>query len=163
MQLSTRTATNMTLQKRDNWDRRYMDLATHFAQWSKDLRKKVGAVAIGSHGQILAQGFNGLPRGMWDDPALMTPENKLLYTVDAEQNCIYNATLSGVSLEGSTMYVSGYPPCSTCAKGIIQSGIKIVYCNQHEYEEMANHDRWSTHLQATEKMFRSTGVLLRTL
>jgi dCMP deaminase len=151
----------MHLAKRDNWDKRYMDLARHIATWSKDLRKKVGAVAIGNSGQILAQGYNGLPRGMWDDPALMTQENKLLYTVHAEMNCIYNASLSGVSLKGSTMYVSGFPPCSSCAQGIVQSGIQIVYCDVKDYWEMSNSDRWKDHLVASEKIFSACGVLLR--
>ena len=138
-----------------------MDLAKHFASWSKDPRKQVGAVAIGTGGQILAQGYNGLPRGMWDDPELMTQENKLMYTVHAEMNCIYNASLSGVSLKGSTLYVSGFPPCSSCAQGIIQSGIGIVYCDNDDYEEMKNTARWTEHLVATEKMFSGCGVLLR--
>ena len=43
-------------------------------------------------------------------------------------NCIYNATYNGVSLEGATIYISGLPVCSECAKGLIQVGIKrVVY------------------------------------
>jgi dCMP deaminase len=156
-------ASIMTLQKRDSWDLRYMDLATHIAGWSKDPRKKVGAVVIGEYGQILAQGYNGFPRGMFDDPNLMTPETKLLYTVHAEANCIFNASLSGVSLAGATMYVSGFPPCSSCAGGIIQSGIKVVYCNSKDKKEMEQNDDWAESLKATERMFLSTGVRLRTI
>jgi deoxycytidylate deaminase len=41
-------------------------------------------------------------------------------------NAIYNATYSGTSLDGATLYVYGLPICSECAKGIIQVGIKKV-------------------------------------
>ena len=153
----------MTIKQRDNWDQRYMDLAGHIATWSKDPRKKVGAIAIGEHGQILAQGYNGFPRGMHDDITLMGRDTKLLYTVHAEANCIFNASLSGISLAGATMYVSGFPPCSHCAGGIIQSGIKVVYCNSQDRIEMEADDRWSESLKATERMFGQTNVRLRTI
>jgi len=43
-------------------------------------------------------------------------------------NCIYNATYNGVSLQGATLYISGLPTCSECAKGLIQVGVKrVVY------------------------------------
>jgi dCMP deaminase len=41
-------------------------------------------------------------------------------------NAIYNASLNGVSLKDSTIYVYGLPTCNECAKGIIQVGIKKV-------------------------------------
>jgi deoxycytidylate deaminase len=37
-------------------------------------------------------------------------------------NAIYNATYSGTSLDGATLYVYGLPICSECAKGIIRNG-----------------------------------------
>ena len=43
-----------------------MAMAREVAQWSKDPNTKVGAVAVGSKGQILSQGFNGFPRGILD-------------------------------------------------------------------------------------------------
>lgn len=144
-----------------SWDKRYMSLAEHIASWSKDPRKKVGAVAIGHHGQILSQGYNGPPRGMPDDVDLTQPDNKLLYTVHAEANCMFNASLSGVSLAGSTLYVSGFHPCSQCAGGIIQSGIKVVYCYRRDYDEMEASDKWRASLSAANRMFNSTGVVLR--
>ena len=53
-------------------------------------------------------------------------EEKYKYVVHGEMNCIYNACNSGVSLNGATLYVTGLPVCSECAKGIIQVGIKKV-------------------------------------
>lgn len=41
-------------------------------------------------------------------------------------NVIYNASYNGVSLDGATLYVTGLPVCSECAKGIIQVGIRKI-------------------------------------
>ena len=102
-----------------------MELAKAVASWSKDPSKKIGAVAIGSKGQVLAQGFNGFPRGIDDnDERLNDRETKYKYVVHAEMNLIYNATFNGISLDGSTVYVYGLPICSECAKGLIQVGEK---------------------------------------
>ena len=48
-------------------DERYLDLAKYFSTWSKDPSRGVSACAIGAHGQVLAQGYNGFPRGVKDD------------------------------------------------------------------------------------------------
>ncbi len=109
------------------WDKRYINLAKHIATWSKDPSTKIGAVAIGEKGQVLAQGYNGFPRGINDtDDRYMHRETKYKYVVHAEMNCIYNATYNGVSLQGATIYISGLPVCHECAKGLIQVGIKRV-------------------------------------
>ena len=55
-----------------------MELTEVVASWSKDPSKKIGAVAIGSKGQVLAQGFNGFPRGIDDnDERLNDRENEV--------------------------------------------------------------------------------------
>ena len=56
----------------DKWDIRFLELAKHISAWSKDPSTKVGCVAIGNHGQVLSQGYNGFPRGILDS------ENNLL-------------------------------------------------------------------------------------
>lgn len=114
------------------WDQRYLKLAYQIAQWSKDPSSKIGAVAVGSKGQVLSQGFNGFPRGLKDDISRLNDrEMKYKFVVHAEMNAIYNATYNGVSLDGATLYVYGLPTCSECAKGIIQVGIKrVVMPNQ---------------------------------
>jgi len=111
----------------NKWDIRYLNLAKEVSTWSKDPSSKIGAVAIGSKGQVLAQGYNGFPRGIDDSQSRYSvKEIKYKYVVHAEQNVIYNATYNGVSLDGSTLYVWGLPVCSDCAKGVIQVGIKRV-------------------------------------
>jgi dCMP deaminase len=115
--------TNVTV-----WQQRYLDLAKQVSTWSKDPSRKIGAVAVGSKGQILSQGFNGFPRGILDSADRYNDRpTKYKLVVHAEMNVIYNATFNGVSLDGASLYVYGLPVCSECAKGIIQVGIKKVF------------------------------------
>ena len=110
----------------NKWDKRYLELAERISKWSKDPSSKIGCVAIGEKGQVLAQGYNGFPRSISDNDRLENREIKLKYIVHAEMNTIFNAAFSGISLEGSTFYVVGLPCCSDCAKGIVQVGVKRV-------------------------------------
>lgn len=113
------------------WNERYMAMAKEVAQWSKDPNTKVGAVAVGDHGQILSQGYNGFPRGIFDtEERLNNRETKYKYVVHAEMNVIYNATYNGVSLYDAKLYVYGLPVCNECCKGIIQVGVREVYVAQ---------------------------------
>ena len=50
----------------NKWDIRYLELAKHISSWSKDPSSKIGAVAIGDKGQVLAQGYNGFPLNIVD-------------------------------------------------------------------------------------------------
>ena len=104
---------------KESWYSRYLDVAKIVSTWSKDPSTQVGAVAVGTKGQILAQGYNGYPRGM-DDSNYEQRELKYSRIVHAEMNCIYNASWNGVSLNEAYMFVYGMPVCHECAKGIIQ-------------------------------------------
>lgn len=138
----------------DKWVERYLDLAKEVATWSKDPSKKIGAVAIGSKGQVLAQGYNGFPRGIKDlQDRYNNRPKKYELVVHAEMNVIYNATYNGVSLNGATLYVHGLPVCSDCAKGIIQVGIKNVVMRKQEIPEM-----WKDSWQKTKEMFNEAGI-----
>ena len=109
------------------WSDKYIKLAKEISTWSKDPSTKIGAVVVGADGQILSQGFNGFPRGIKDsEERLNNRERKYELVVHGEMNAIYNASLNGVSLKDSTIYVYGLPICNECAKGIIQVGIKKV-------------------------------------
>ncbi len=133
-----------------------MAMAKEVAQWSKDPNTKVGAVAVGDKGQILSQGYNGFPRGINDsDDRLNDRETKYKFVVHAEMNVIYNATYSGVSLDGSKLYVYGLPVCSECAKGIIQVGIKEVYVAQ---ECIDLRPQWFISFQQTMDMFNEAKI-----
>lgn len=111
----------------NKWDNRYLKLAEEVSTWSKDPRKKIGAVIVGKNGQIISQGYNGFPRGVQDyESRYNDKETKLKYVVHAEANALYNALHNGMSVEGAAMYVHGLHVCHECAKAIIQSGINTV-------------------------------------
>lgn len=138
------------------WNERYMQMAKEVSLWSKDPNTKVGAIAVGDKGQILSQGYNGFPRGIFDLPERLNDrETKYKYVVHAEMNVIYNATYSGVSLDGAKLYVYGLPVCSECAKGIIQVGVKEVYVSQ-ECIDLRPH--WFESFQHTLDMFNEAGI-----
>ena len=138
-----------------DWDEKYLNLAEHISSWSKDPSTKIGAVAIGKHGQILSTGYNGFPRKIDDlEDRLNNRELKYKYTIHAEMNCIYNASLTGISLEGSTLYVTGLPICSSCALGVIQAGIKRVVMRYSS--DIA--EKWFNSGEQSVKMFMEAGV-----
>lgn len=139
------------------WRNRYLNLAKHISTWSKDPSRQIGAVAVGSKGEILAQGFNGFPRGIHDtDYRLAYREEKYKYVVHAEMNVIYNASFNGVSLDGADLYVYGLPVCNECAKGIIQVGIKRVFIlttGSNSVPEM-----WVESWNNSKSMFDEVGI-----
>lgn len=105
------------------WDWRFMDLASHVAGWSKDPSTKVGAVIVNDKRQVLGMGYNGFPRGV--DDYFQRYENrevKLMLVAHAERNALDNTFTDS---EGATLYSTLFP-CTDCAKGIIQRGIKRV-------------------------------------
>ena len=139
----------------DKWDKRYLELAKHIAQWSKDPSRKIGAVAVGQNGEVLAQGYNGFPRGIEDSQDRLNDRpTKYQYVVHAEMNVIFNSSLNGVSLNGSTLYVWGLPVCSDCAKGIIQVGIERVVMNDQVIP-----DSWKDSASKTFEMFDEAGLV----
>jgi dCMP deaminase len=139
-----------------DWTKRYLELAELVAGWSKDPSTKVGAVVVGEHGQILSTGYNGFPRGVRDtDDRLLDRETKYKFTIHAEMNCIYNAALSDVSLEGATMYVFGLPICHECAKGIAQAGIREVVIPAPAINTAS---KWEESWKVSQQIFDETGV-----
>jgi dCMP deaminase len=140
----------------NKWYKRYLKLAKEVATWSKDPNTQVGAVVVGSKGQILSQGYNGFPRGISDSSKRLNDrDTKLSLIVHAEMNAIYNATYSGVSLDGSTIFIHGLPACSECAKGIIQVGIKRVVVSKQCIEARPH---WNDSWKKSIAMFAEAGI-----
>jgi dCMP deaminase len=140
----------------NKWDKRYLALAKEVASWSKDPSTQVGAVTVGNKKEVLSQGFNGFPRGIIDsEDRYNNRETKYKYVVHAEMNAIYNATYSGVSLDGAVLYVYGLPICLECVKGIIQVGIKKVII-----EKSKELDNWNESVALSQEMFDEAGVEL---
>lgn len=112
-----------------NWDLKFMELADHVAQWSKDRSTKVGAVIV-SDGNPISMGYNGFPRGV-DDDIEERHERPLKYdwVLHAEENAIINAARQGNRTMGTDMYVNWFP-CSKCAGQIVNAGIKRLFCDK---------------------------------
>jgi dCMP deaminase len=107
------------------WDDRYLALASHVAEWSKDPKAKVGSVLVDPGlGRVIALGFNGFPSNVEDSATrLDDKEAKLPIIVHAEQNALLFA---GRDARGCELYVVGKPICNLCAILAIQSGVRRV-------------------------------------
>ena len=136
----------------NKWDIRFLEMAKLVASWSKDPSTKVGTIAVRNR-TVIAQGYNGFPRGIDDNDRLDNRTVKYMYIVHSEMNAIYNAAENGVSLKGSTIYTVGLPVCHDCAKGLIQVGIKRVVTPEIETPE-----RWLKSLSLTEEMFKEADI-----
>tara|TARA_B110000444_G_scaffold11420_1_gene9772 strand:- start:25108 stop:25545 length:438 start_codon:yes stop_codon:yes gene_type:complete len=141
------------------WDLRFIELARHISGWSKDPSTKVGCVVVGEDREIRSTGFNGFPRGINDDAErLADREKKYPLICHAEENAIMHAARIGVSLKDSTAYVT-WPPCSRCARSLIQAGIReVVYSSSEEIPE-----RWIEDFEISTGMLAEANVLVRSV
>ena len=141
----------------EKWDRRFIDLALHISEWSKDPSTKVGCIVVGEDREIRSTGFNGFPRGIEDSmERLEDRELKYPLICHAEENAIMHAARIGVSLKGCTAYVT-WPPCNRCSRSLIQAGIKkIVIPSDVEIPE-----RWNDEFDLSKSMLNEAGIELK--
>jgi dCMP deaminase len=127
--------------------------------WSKDPSTKVGAVIVRPDKTIASVGYNGIARGVKDtETRLGNRDQKLLYTVHAEQNAILSAK---EPLNGYSLYVWNIHPCAQCAASIIQTGIKNIYLPSNtDIISTKTITRWIESFKAAEIMFREAKVKL---
>ena len=116
-----------TEKKQLELDKRYIRMASIWAENSYCQRRKVGALIVKDK-MIISDGYNGTPSGFEN---VCEDENNLTkpYVLHAEANAITKIARSNNS-DGSTMYVTA-SPCIECAKLIIQAGIKRVVYSEH--------------------------------
>ncbi|MHC1578347.1 MAG: deoxycytidylate deaminase [Dehalococcoidia bacterium] len=117
---------------RPSADEYFLKIAAVVAERSTCRRHHVGAVAVKDK-HILATGYNGAPSGLKDCLELGCLRDELgipsgsrqeiCRGIHAEQNVIIQASLHGVSLEGSTLYCT-HSPCVLCAKMLVNAKIK---------------------------------------
>jgi len=118
--------------KRGDIDEYFLKIASVVAERSTCRRHHIGAVAVKDK-HILATGYNGAPSGFKDCLELGCLRDELgipsgtrqeiCRGIHAEQNVIIQATLHGVSLEGSTIYAT-HTPCRMCAKMLVNAKVK---------------------------------------
>ena len=145
---------------RPGWDEYFAKIAEVVSTRSNCSRRHVGAVVVKDR-HILSTGYNGTPHGVKNCFAGGCPRCtskaesgthlEECLCVHAEQNAICQAALFGQALDGATIYVT-ISPCLTCAKLIINSGIKeVVYSGDYSF------------LDTVKKIFKSAGVSHRRL
>ncbi len=121
-----------SLGRRPSWDEYFMATAFFLSSRSACERLHVGCVMVsgGTHqNRIIAAGYNGFLPGSPHNSRLRDGHEQA--TVHAEQNAIADAARRGVSLEGSTAYITHFP-CINCAKIMAAAGIKAVKYH-HDY------------------------------
>ena len=134
----------MTRLTRPDTDDYFLKIASVVAERSTCRRHHVGAVAVKDK-HILATGYNGAPSGLKDCLELGCLQDEMNIPsgtrqeicrgIHAEQNVIIQASLHGVSLEGSTIYAT-HTPCVLCAKMLVNARIKR-YVSFGEYNDAA--------------------------
>jgi dCMP deaminase len=135
-----------------DWNQRFLYLAKHIAQWSKDPSTKVGCVVVGPDLEIRSTGFNGFPRGIKDDDRLLDRGSKYPIICHAEENAIMNAARIGVSLKGCMVFVT-WPPCTRCARSLIQVGVARVLWPEVEIPE-----RWREDFETSLALLGEAGI-----
>lgn len=119
-----------------SWDDYFIAIAEVVKRRSKDPHTQIGAVIVDQDNQIVATGYNGLPRGI-EDAADLYGEEKADWMVHAEANAIYAAGRRGMSLKGCKLYLSdGHFTCLDCAQAIVQVGITEVFCVEPDYSRV---------------------------
>lgn len=120
---------------RPNWDEYFLGLAREAAKRATCDRGRSGCVVVKDK-RILTTGYVGSPTGLphCDDVGHLMKSvdhgngkvsQHCVRTNHAEENAIVQAARFGMALEGATLY-SKMVPCFTCAKMIINAGIKHV-------------------------------------
>ena len=119
--------------KQTTIDKRYLRMASIWAENSYCTRRKVGALIV-KNKMIISDGYNGTPSGFENVCELEDGTTKP-YVLHAEANAITKIARSGNNSEGATLYVTT-SPCLECAKLIIQSGIKrVMYSEKYRLED----------------------------
>jgi dCMP deaminase len=142
-------------ERQQRWDARFMELARLVSTWSKDPSTVVGAVIVDANRRILSTGYNGFPEGIDDSPEKYEDrEHKYAHVVHAELNAILDAGGRNIP-QGSTLYLWGLPgpPCSGCAKHVIQTGIVRVVSRSGPYAA-----RWAKEFEQARAMLDEVGV-----
>ena len=124
--------------KRPPWDEYFMSMAEIVGTRGTCDRGRSGGVIV-KNKRILSTGYVGSPIGTvhCDDVGHEmhtviqedgTKSRHCIRTSHFEVNAIANAARFGIPLDGATLYCH-MTPCYTCAKMVINCGIKRIVCN----------------------------------
>jgi len=125
--------------QRPSWDEYFIKIMEMVGSRGTCDRFRGGCV-ITRDKRIIATGYNGSPVGLPHCDEIGHEMNTVvnedgstsrhcIRTTHAEQNAICDAARMGTALNGGTLYCN-MTPCYTCAKMIINAGIKRVVCDK---------------------------------
>ena len=113
-------------------DKRYLRMATIWAENSYCKRRQVGALIVKDK-MIISDGYNGTPTGfenICEEDDITKP-----YVLHAEANAITKIARSSNDSDGATLYVTD-SPCIECSKLLIQAGIRrVVYAREYRLRD----------------------------
>ena len=115
----------------------FMNIARESAKRSTCPEKSVGAV-IAKDNFLISTGFNGSITGQphCEDVGCILKEGKCIRTIHAEVNAVSQAAMRGISVYGSTMYVTTVP-CWSCFRLIANSKIaRIVVLGEGDFSKI---------------------------
>jgi len=140
-----------------NWISYFRNIAHQVKLKSKDVNTKIGAVVVGQDNEIVSTGYNSFPRGINDSFILRQERPEKYYWFEhAERNALYNAARIGVSTKNCKMFLTCGIPCADCARGIINSGITEIYCE--DTLSGATGKKWEDHAERSIMMFNEAKV-----
>lgn len=140
----------------DKWDVRFIELARHIAQWSKDPSSKCGAV-ITDDKFVVSVGFNGFARYTDDSPELYKDRDyKYENVIHCEENAIISAHRD---LDLCTIYLTG-AGCSRCTARVIQAGIRRVVVPCKSEDAFAYRGDWDKSFEMAQKQLHHAKVKL---
>ncbi len=135
-----------------SWPEWFMAHARVAATKSKD-STQVGAALVAPGGFVALTAYNGPPKGVDDIPMRRERPTKYLFASHAEANAVAFAARAGIKTEGCAMYVTHYP-CASCARTLIQAGIKSVHVGPGKTSMPAEE------FEAAAVMFYEAGVFV---
>ena len=139
------------------WINYFLGIAEQIKLKSKDESTQIGAIIVGKDKEIRSTGYNSFPRGLDDNrPERQERPIKYFYFEHAERNAIYNAARVGTPTDNCEIILTSGPPCSDCARAIINSGIKKVYCKS--VCTTKNKEKWQESQAIALEMLKECGV-----
>jgi len=130
-----------------------MGIARRLKKKSPDWFRQIGAVAFKNGGEMIACAYNThspteYEAYVFGDPALNRDagtKTKISLALHAEQAIVAGCAKDGISLKGSSIYVTTFP-CPDCARVIVQAGVSKIF-----FEEGYS-------LQDAQRILKSAGV-----
>jgi dCMP deaminase len=130
-------------------DEYFLEIARTVGKRGTCDRGRIGVVLVKDK-RILATGYVGSPIGMPHCDDVGHQLNKVIHedgtvsqhcirTSHGEMNAICNAARYGVAIDGATLY-GKFEPCYTCAKAVVNCGIKRVVCERQYHAASETRD-----------------------